>query len=328
AIPTPKKVKPPPLPEPQPPPLSSQVPWSTQLKAADPDWYDEDDAGYDSSDSFPEAGELPEEEVSATAAAPPTSTAPAALAAPGTAPAAKVAPVTPAAAPPKATEKPKAPAPKKAKAVKPKSPKAAAPKPKVVLREPKGRAQGVSAVDGVTDDVFSSPIHRREAVAHPQDAPDPQGIRVLQTGGGMEMIQQDPEVLSEPESQDSVDSISGEIARSWDPTATDVPCAAGYAGGVRGSTEWEFGTKWYRVRYSYARDRAVGFSESWRPLKWSTEEWERRLLASGNLRHRVGIAKQKSDPRSQEYGTGPYLISSWKTCVFDYVLHFRQNFRH
>ena len=44
-----------------------------------------------------------------------------------------------------------------------------------------------------------------------------------------------------------VDSISGEIARSWDPTATDVPCAAGYAGGVRGSTEWEFGTKWYRV---------------------------------------------------------------------------------
>lgn len=36
----------------------------------------------------------------------------------------------------------------------------------------------------VTDDVFSSPIHRREAVAHPQDAPDPQGIHVLQMLGG------------------------------------------------------------------------------------------------------------------------------------------------
>ena len=34
-----------------------------------------------------------------------------------------------------------------------------------------------------------------------------------------------------------------------------------------------------QVRYSYARDRAVGFSEFWRPLKWSEAEWERRYLA-------------------------------------------------
>eukprot|EP00435_Cladocopium_sp_Y103_P066776 s166_g29.t1 len=82
----------------------------------------------------------------------------------------------------------------------------------------------------------------------------------------IDMVQQDPEVLSEPESQDSVDSISGEIARSWDPSAKDV-------------------------RYSYARDRAVGFSEFWRPLKWSEAEWERRLQASGNLKRTVARAK-------------------------------------
>lgn len=33
-----------------------------------------------------------------------------------------------------------------------------------------------------------------------------------------------------------------------------------------------------KARYSYARDRAVGFSEFWQPLKWSEEEWERRTL--------------------------------------------------
>ena len=35
-------------------------------------------------------------------------------------------------------------------------------------------------------DAFSSPIHRREAVAHPTDRADPQAVRVLQTAGGME----------------------------------------------------------------------------------------------------------------------------------------------
>ncbi|CAJ1384345.1 unnamed protein product [Effrenium voratum] len=95
----------------------------------------------------------------------------------------------------------------------------------------------------------------------------------MQMPSGMEMIEQEQEVLSEPESQDSVDSISGEVTRSWDPTAKDV-------------------------RYTYARDRAVGFSEFWRPLKWSEEEWERRLLASGNLRKRggLGIARHEKPP--------------------------------
>lgn len=240
-IPTPKKTKPPPLPEPSPPALSTQVPWSTQLKAADPDWYDEDDAGYSSNSSL-DAGELPDAP-DADGAAPADAAAPA----------------------PKAPPKPAAPKPKaKGRAGSPKAKaKVNVAKPKV---QPKGRAQGISAMDGVTDDAFSSPIHRREAVAHPTDRADPQAVRVLQTAGGMDMVQQDPEVLSEPESQDSVDSISGEIARSWDPSAKDV-------------------------RYSYARDRAVGFSEFWRPLKWSEAEWERRLQASGNLKRTVARAK-------------------------------------
>ncbi|CAL1145364.1 unnamed protein product [Cladocopium goreaui] len=244
-IPTPKKTKPPPLPEASPPALSTQVPWSTQLKAADPDWYDEDDAGYSSNSSLLDAGELPDAPDAEAAA--PAPEAPAKAQAPKPAP-------KPAVAKPKVKARAGSP---KAKA------RVNVAKPKV---QPKGRAQGISAMDGVTDDIFSSPIHRREAVAHPTDRADPQAVRVLQTGGGMDMVQQDPEVLSEPESQDSVDSISGEIARSWDPSAKDV-------------------------RYSYARDRAVGFSEFWRPLKWSEAEWERRLQASGNLKRTVARAK-------------------------------------
>ncbi|CAE7298495.1 PFP-BETA2, partial [Symbiodinium microadriaticum] len=189
AIPTPKKTKPPPLPEAAPPPLSSQVPWSMQLKSADPDWYDPDDAEYSGPDDFPDVGEVPG-----------------------------------------------APA-------------------------PKGRAEGVSAVQGVTEDVFSSPIHRREAVAHPPEKRDPRPIRAFQTPGGLDLIEQAAYDGCET-SLAQVDSISGEVARSW-------------------------------VRYTYARDRAVGFSEFWRPLRWTAEEWERRLIASGNLRRRGGIGVMK-----------------------------------
>eukprot|EP00435_Cladocopium_sp_Y103_P067661 s166_g30.t1 len=156
------------LPEPSPLALSTQVPWSTQLKAADPDWYDEDDAGYSSNSSLLDAGVLPDAP-DAEAAAPAASAAPAA---PAVAQAPKPAPK---AAAPKPKVKARAGSPK-AKA------KVNVAKPKV---QPKGRAQGISAMDGVTDDLFSSPIHRREAVAHPADRADPQAVRVLQTGGGM-----------------------------------------------------------------------------------------------------------------------------------------------
>ncbi|CAJ1336215.1 unnamed protein product [Effrenium voratum] len=214
AIPTPKKTKPPPLPEPPPAPLNSQAPWSAQLKAADPDWYDPDDAEFSGSDDFPDVGEVPEEP-----SAPPA--APAAPAAPQAPP--KAEPKPEAKAKPKAKgeakAKPKADAKAKAK-VKPKA------KPQVnqlgQLKEPKGRAEGVSPLEGVTEDVFSSPIHRREAVAHPPDKRDPRVVRAMQMPSGMEMIEQEQEVLSEPESRDSVDSISGEVTRSWDPTAKDA----------------------------------------------------------------------------------------------------------
>ena len=197
AIPTPKKAKPPPLPEAAPPPLSSQVPWSTQLKSADPDWYDPDDAEYSGSDDFPDVGEEPEQPASSTAASPvPKAEAKAmaeakaeAKAAPKGVPKAK----PDAKAKPKAKQKAKA----KPKAVPGQALGAPAPKP------PQGRAEGVSPVQGVTEDIFSSPIHRREAVVHPSDKRDPRAIRALQTPGGLDLIEQTPEVLSEPESQDS-----------------------------------------------------------------------------------------------------------------------------
>ena len=182
AIPTPKKTKPPPLPEAAPPPLSSQVPWSMQLKSADPDWYDPDDAEYSGPDDFPDVGEAP------------------------TAPKAKAEAKAQA---PKAQANPKAQADAKAKAkakpkVKPKAKAKLGATPKVPgAPAPKGRAEGVSAVQGVTEDVFSSPIHRREAVAHPPEKRDPRPIRAFQTPGGLDLIEQAPEVLSEPESQDS-----------------------------------------------------------------------------------------------------------------------------
>ena len=189
AIPTPKKTKPPPLPEAAPPPLSSQVPWSMQLKSADPDWYDPDDAEYSGSDDFPDIGEMPTASAG-TAPAPPKADAEAKAEAKPV-PKPKVGPKAKADAKAKAKQKAKAKPGAKPKAVVPGAPAA------------KGRAEGVSAVQGVTEDVFSSPIHRREAVAHPADKRDPRTIRALQTPGGLDLIEQAPEVLSEPESQDS-----------------------------------------------------------------------------------------------------------------------------
>ena len=157
-----------------------------QLKSADPDWYDPDDAEYSGPDDFPDVGEAP------------------------TAPKAKAeAKAEAKAQAPKAQANPKAQADAKAKAkakpkVKPKAKAKLGATPKVPgAPAPKGRAEGVSAVQGVTEDVFSSPIHRREAVAHPPEKRDPRPIRAFQTPGGLDLIEQAPEVLSEPESQDS-----------------------------------------------------------------------------------------------------------------------------
>lgn len=83
-------------------------------------------------------------------------------------------------------------------------------------------------------------------------------MQALQGPGATALMPQEPSELSEPESQESAESISGDVSRSWDPAACDC-------------------------RYLYARDRAVEFSEPWQPLVWTQEDWERTLQASGSL---------------------------------------------
>eukprot|EP00929_Paragymnodinium_shiwhaense_P082599 TRINITY_DN43614_c0_g1_i1.p1 TRINITY_DN43614_c0_g1~~TRINITY_DN43614_c0_g1_i1.p1 ORF type:complete len:427 (-),score=106.26 TRINITY_DN43614_c0_g1_i1:367-1647(-) len=63
---------------------------------------------------------------------------------------------------------------------------------------------------------------------------------------------------SEADSEDSTDTISGEIARSWDPFTRDA-------------------------RYLYSRDAAVRFTEMWTPMSWSHQEWEHFLSKSGAI---------------------------------------------
>ena len=53
------------------------------------------------------------------------------------------------------------------------------------------------------------------------------------------------------------------------------------------------------ARYSYARDRAVGFSEFWQPLKWSEEEWERRTLVELGDRNSWHVQKFPASAESR-----------------------------
>eukprot|EP00930_Biecheleria_cincta_P006084 TRINITY_DN107065_c0_g1_i1.p1 TRINITY_DN107065_c0_g1~~TRINITY_DN107065_c0_g1_i1.p1 ORF type:complete len:386 (+),score=54.36 TRINITY_DN107065_c0_g1_i1:108-1160(+) len=116
---------------------------------------------------------------------------------------------------------------------------------------------------------MASPLERRAAVVNHAEK-DPLAIRLLQNEYINADLQPEQDLLSEPESQASVDSISGEIGRSWDPGSRDA-------------------------RYIYVRDRAVAFSDSWQPLKWSATEWERRLIAAGSLspKRKVGVQLQR-----------------------------------
>ena len=61
-----------------------------------------------------------------------------------------------------------------------------------------------------------------------------------------------------------------------------------------------------QVRYSYARDRAVGFSEFWRPLKWSEAEWERRCLAC-SIGYRSGVSINGGTTKQRVYEGKSYL---------------------
>lgn len=69
-------------------------------------------------------------------------------------------------------------------------------------------------------------------------------------------VADEEELLSEPESQGSAESISGDIARSWDPSTRDS-------------------------RYHYARDIAVPFSTPWHPLNWNDDKWLHHLEVTG-----------------------------------------------
>eukprot|EP00929_Paragymnodinium_shiwhaense_P030697 TRINITY_DN17351_c0_g1_i1.p1 TRINITY_DN17351_c0_g1~~TRINITY_DN17351_c0_g1_i1.p1 ORF type:complete len:609 (-),score=115.76 TRINITY_DN17351_c0_g1_i1:330-2156(-) len=66
--------------------------------------------------------------------------------------------------------------------------------------------------------------------------------------------------LSNPDSEESADSLSGGIARPWDASKKER-------------------------RYLYSRDRALEFSESWRPIAWTHQQWEQELKATGELGH-------------------------------------------
>jgi len=69
--------------------------------------------------------------------------------------------------------------------------------------------------------------------------------RLQDQAAAIPLMPQDPSELSEPESQESADSISGHVTRSWNPSEKDN-------------------------RYHFARDRAVEFSQPWRPLTESS----------------------------------------------------------
>ena len=68
------------------------------------------------------------------------------------------------------------------------------------------------------------------------------------------------------------------------------------------------------ARYSYARDRAVGFSEFWQPLKWSEEEWERRSLVELGDRNSWHVQKFPRFSRIQDY----WAIEIWKQLAFTF----------
>eukprot|EP00928_Gymnodinium_smaydae_P048640 TRINITY_DN3253_c0_g1_i1.p1 TRINITY_DN3253_c0_g1~~TRINITY_DN3253_c0_g1_i1.p1 ORF type:complete len:589 (-),score=178.32 TRINITY_DN3253_c0_g1_i1:39-1805(-) len=76
--------------------------------------------------------------------------------------------------------------------------------------------------------------------------------------------------LSEPESQDSAESISGDVARAWEPQVRDP-------------------------RYVYGRDKAAKFATTWRPLRWSFKDWATHLVTTG----------AKYDPEEEEEQASP-----------------------
>jgi len=69
---------------------------------------------------------------------------------------------------------------------------------------------------------------------------------------------EDAPQLSDPESVSSAESISGDIMRPWERKVCEE-------------------------RYRHARDRAVDFSEEWKPLAWKEQDWEKHLGKHGSL---------------------------------------------
>mmetsp|Transcript_1548 Transcript_1548/g.3427 ORF Transcript_1548/g.3427 Transcript_1548/m.3427 type:complete len:730 (-) Transcript_1548:36-2225(-) len=68
----------------------------------------------------------------------------------------------------------------------------------------------------------------------------------------------DHEVVSDPESEFSVESLSGGISRPWDRVRQDK-------------------------RYFYARDRALETSQAWRHMDWTEDDWLEHLGKAGEL---------------------------------------------
>eukprot|EP00930_Biecheleria_cincta_P055957 TRINITY_DN4219_c0_g1_i2.p1 TRINITY_DN4219_c0_g1~~TRINITY_DN4219_c0_g1_i2.p1 ORF type:complete len:707 (+),score=196.03 TRINITY_DN4219_c0_g1_i2:215-2335(+) len=79
----------------------------------------------------------------------------------------------------------------------------------------------------------------------------------------------DPACLSEAESQDSVDSLSGQVASRWQPSKKDK-------------------------RYAFGNDKAVTFSRDIEPLEWSPEQWRKKLKAVNELGQRLPIERFKA----------------------------------
>jgi len=143
-------------------------------------------------------------------------------------------------------------------------PEEAAPEPPLPRHQPWAptlRAAAVAASRSYLDvSEEAQRAGRRPALQEVHAEVGARELSVMQATEVLGLRPDEPSALSDAESQESVDSISGEVSRPW--------------GAVNRES-----------RYQYAgRDRALGFSESWRPLTWSRDDWESRLRKAGALK--------------------------------------------
>mmetsp|Transcript_64887 Transcript_64887/g.119390 ORF Transcript_64887/g.119390 Transcript_64887/m.119390 type:complete len:859 (+) Transcript_64887:144-2720(+) len=95
---------------------------------------------------------------------------------------------------------------------------------------------------------------RRGALQHKKDLK----VGALAGLDPTELKLEDEDEMSDPESESSADSISGQVARGWDPDR-------------------------HHERYHFARDKTIGFSETWEPLEWNDSRWREHLHMQGAL---------------------------------------------